>query len=84
MFPALPPLVGVDPETARRIRKRINAFLAVRKSPEYSSAWRLWYLGHIERMPDEPNPVDLTVSKRAWESSVQQWRSALRRIAPAQ
>ena len=84
MFPAPLPPADVDPDTARRIRKRINGFLAVRRSPEYSNALRLWLLGHIDQMPDEPNTVDMTLSKRAWESSVQQWRNALRRIAPAQ
>ena len=84
MLPAPPLPADVDPDAARRIRKRINGFLAVRRSPEYSNALRLWFLGHIEQMPDEPNPVDMTLSKRAWESSVQRWRNALRRTAPAQ
>ena len=83
MLPAPPLPADVDPDAARRIRKRINGFLAVRGSPEYSNAMRLWSLGHIHQMPDEPNPVDLTVSKRAWEASVQQWRRALRHVATA-
>ena len=79
-----PPPVPVDPTTARRIRKRTNGYLAILRTPEYNGALQLWLSGHIECMPSEPNPTDLTVSKRAWESSIRQWRFALQRIVAAQ
>ena len=84
MLPIPPPIPPLDPTSARRIRKRTNGYLAILRSPEYAGALQLWFGGHIERMPDEPNPADLTVSKRAWEASMQQWRLALQRIVASQ
>ena len=67
--------------TERRVRKRTNAYLAISRSPEYNTVLRLWIAGHVTLLPPEPNPVDLTVSKRTWERAIQQWRSELQRIA---
>ena len=67
--------------TERRVRKRTNAYLAISRSPEYNTVLRLWIVGRVTLLPPEPNPVDLTVSKRTWERAIQQWRSELQRIA---
>ena len=67
--------------TERRVRKRTNGYLAISRSPEYRTVLRLWIAGHVTHMPAEPNPADLTLSKRMWERAIQQWRSELRRIA---
>ena len=68
-------------DTERRVRKRTNGYLAISRSPEYNTVLRLWIAGHVTHMPPEPNPADLTVSKRTWERAIQQWRSELQRIA---
>ena len=70
----------MDSTTARRIRKRTNGYIAVKRSPEYSVVYCLWQEALIGSMPPEPDPADLTVSKRSWELSVQTWRSELKRI----
>ena len=71
---------GLDSTTARRIRKRTNGYIAVRRSLDYIVVYSLWQEAQIGSMPPEPDPADLTVSKRSWEWSVQIWRSELKRI----
>ena len=57
----------------RRIRKREAGVAFIRRSPEYVLAT----VRDLPR-PKTPDPTDMTLSKRAWERSVQLWRSALR------
>ena len=81
-MPALaPPYTIPNPDTTRRLRKRINSFTAILRTPEYHAVYSLWSHGQIHIMPWSPDPFDLTVSKREWEASVQAWRNELKRIA---
>ena len=66
---------------AHRIRKRTNGYNAILRTPEYAAAQRALAEGRIPTMPPEPNPNDLSVSKRTWETTVQQWRLSLQQIA---
>ena len=59
----------------RRIRKRESGVACVRRSPAYVLAT----VRNLPR-PRTPDPTDMTLSKRAWEKSVQLWRCALRGI----
>ena len=70
-----------DSINANRIRKRTNGYLAILRTPEYNAAQRALADGRISRMPTEPNPTDISISKRTWESAMQQWRNELQRIA---
>ena len=76
-----PPYIVPNPDTARRLRKRITGFTAILRTPEYHAVYSLWTHGQINIMPWTPNPYDLTVSKRDWEASVQAWRNELKRIS---
>ena len=80
-LPHAPPYAIPDPHIVRRLRKRINGFIAILRTPEYHTVYGLWTQGYITTMPHVPDPADLTVSKRAWESSIQAWRNELQRIA---
>ena len=64
-----------EEERARRHAKRFAGLCAVKKTPAYI----ITTLRQRQR-PTSPDPYDDRVSKRAWEKSMQQWRSALRRI----
>ena len=68
------------PDTARRLHKRLNAYFAILRTPEYHVAYSLWTHGHIPSMPWAPDPFDLSVSKRRWEASIQTWRNALQQL----
>ena len=78
--PHAPPCGVPNPHIVRRLRKRFNGFTAILRTHEYHTVYCLWLEGHINTMPYEPDPADLAVSKRAWESSIQTWRNELRRI----
>ena len=58
----------------RRVRKRTAAFLKITSTTEYTAS--LFF--QPQDRPRMPNPVDLKIGKRAWELSVQEWRSALK------
>ena len=58
-----------DPiELERRLRKRHNVVRFVTRAPTYL------VLRAQGLNPIEPDPADLTVSKRRWERAVQDWR----------
>ena len=59
----------------RRIRKREAGVAFIRRSPAYILAT----IRNLPR-PRTPDPTDMTLSKRAWERSVQIWRCALREL----
>ena len=70
-----------DIVNAHRVRKRTNGVDAIKRSPEYTYARRALAEGRIESLPVEPDPTDLTVSKRKWEAGIQHWRRTLQQIA---
>ena len=74
------PYVIPNPHIVRRLRKRFRAFTHILRAPEYHTAYGLWIEGYLATMPNEPDPADLTVSKRAWEASIQAWRNELQSI----
>ena len=80
-MPPGPPEAMPNPHIVRRLRKRFCAFAHILRTPEYHIAYGLWIEGQVATMPPEPDPADLTVSKRAWEASIQAWRHELRHIA---
>ena len=59
-------------EWARRFRKRAAAVAHVHKSEDYQRA--------ICR-PPSPDPTDVSISKRNWESQVMEWRRVLKNAA---
>ena len=64
-------------DLARRLRKRLNAIEAVKRTPEYKDA----YVYDGGSLPTTPDPTDLTITKRGWESSVIKWRAMLKRLS---
>ena len=64
-------------DLARRLRKRLNAIEAIKRTPEYKDA----YVYDGGSLPTTPDPTDLTITKRGWESSVIKWRAMLRRLS---
>ena len=61
-----------DPiELERRLRKRHNVVRFVTLAPTYL------VLRAQGLNPIEPDPADLTISKRCWERAVQDWRNLL-------
>ena len=67
-------------DTERRLAKRITGYCAILRTREYYAVYCLWHQGRIDTMPAEPNPYDLSISKRAWETSVQHWRNELKSL----
>ena len=68
------------PEEKRR--RRGNAIAFIKRTEEYSQA--LIYCSRDGRgAPEPPDPNDLSVSKRAWERGVQQWRREIRQVLAA-
>ena len=79
-YPGRPQL---NPEAYWELRraKRYRAVEAIRRTPEFTRAFNVTSWIPNSSMPPEPNPDDREVSKRTWESSIMQWRAALRTIA---
>ena len=65
---------------ARQLRKRRNAVLYIRRTGEYRAY--LWALSQGLAAPMRgPDPEQLPpISKRDWETGIQNWRHALRQI----
>ena len=61
---------------ARRLRKRRAAIAHERRDP--GTILLRILVPHL--LPVEPDPYDRTVNKRAWERSVQDWRSELKEL----
>jgi len=77
------PIPEATPEEwERRNRKRTASVAAIKAMPEYDQVVQLRARGEMkqEDLPLTPDPDDETTSKRSWETSVMQWRSALRRL----
>lgn len=64
----------------RREEKRQSAVLSIKALPEYIELRGSRARGEpgAEAVPGTPDPTDHTVSKRAWECRVMQWRNALK------
>ena len=73
------PQVVHENDEARRLRKRRAAVEAVKNSPEYAFCSAL-DLSMVGAGSPEPNPEDLTISKRSWEAAVMAWRNGLRDV----
>ena len=65
-----------DEDWARRLRKRMAAVAHVKSTIQYRICERNDLLVHARFQPD-----DRTVSKRAWEISIQRWRRTLKLMA---
>lgn len=68
----------------RRVAKRMEGVAAIKRTPEYTQA-RAQGLRDASNVdfPLTPDPTDVTMSKRTWESKVQSWRQDLRGCAAA-
>ncbi len=68
---------GESPEEtcARRLAKRVEGLSSLQRRPAFILA-----VLHGVELPAAPDPYDLSVSKRAWESEMQRWRAALREV----
>ena len=86
-LPLLQRHIKVAPENSPRTkrRKRLNAVIAIIRTPEY----KYWSVSQCLRNPtvsDDllrtcgamPDPFDLSVGKRRWETGIQTWRKALK------
>jgi hypothetical protein len=64
----------------RREEKRQSAVLSIKALPEYIELRSKRARGEpgVDAVPGTPDPTDHTVSKRAWECRVMQWRNALK------
>ena len=71
------PLVDLGEQVLRRRKKREDVVAAVQSTVQYHTA--------KQRHPDldarQPNPADITISKRAWESAFRAWRRYVRSVA---
>ena len=73
------PNTGCAEETwQNRMMHREEGVRAIKRTPEYIAAT----CAHVQR-PRTPNPTDRTLSKRAWERSVQVWRKSLKEVGAA-
>ena len=62
-----------------KVMKRRAAILHIRSTPAYQRYARLQDVYSINGIP-EPDPTDLSMSKRKFETSVMQWRNRLRTL----
>ena len=70
--------VAVEDQLARRTIKRWNAYIGVRRSEDYINAYAFF---GPSLMPDAPNPfAGDTLSKRAWEKRMENWRHELKAL----
>ena len=84
----------MEGEWARRERHRCAGFAAICKARECQAIWLIppsdSFVEHLARGdPDRlsallnlrhPSPFDRTLTKRAWEREVQEWRRELREL----
>ena len=76
---------GKRPATvwAERRRHRRNCLHFLVASADFHAVdWSIW-MGIVrpDEVPPLPNPEDPSISTRQWETSVQDWRRAMRRLA---
>ena len=67
---------GVENIARLRRAKRFAGLCAVKRSPAYI----LTVSRRGRQRPRSPDPYDLSLSKRSWEKSMQDWRASLRKI----
>ena len=72
-----------DDDWERRVDKRLSAVAITKNSAEYQtmihrhrSAQRSGIT--LSDLPETPQAADRTVSKRRWETQLQQWRAAIK------
>ena len=68
---------GESPEEtcARRLNKRVEGLSSLQRRPAFILA-----VLHGVELPAAPDPYDLSISKRTWETEMQRWRAALRAL----
>ena len=69
-----------ESDDGRRLRKRRTAIEAIKTSQDYIELLILLSIGKVDEnaRPVTPDCTDLRITKRAWESSVQEWRRKIR------
>lgn len=72
--------LGVSEQDLERRREhRRNGVVAVKRSAGYQALKKIQAEDFSVAAPQTPDPDDLSISKRAWEKEVQDWRDALRK-----
>merc|ERR1712137_583628 len=80
----LPP--ASEEDWQRRIAKRTGAVATIKGTAEYQAFFARGGASALAPgvpAPKTPDPQDRSVSKRNWESSVMEWRTALRDCVPS-
>ena len=70
---------ATEEDWTRRVEHRSNGVLYVKSTGSYQAMSRARASGRLREPPAPltPDPTDRTVSKRRWEKSMQEWRTAL-------
>ena len=71
------PVVDLGEQILRRRKKREDVVAAVQSTVQYHTAKQL----HPDLDARQPNPADITISKRSWESAFRTWRHYVRSVA---
>ena len=79
------PIEAGENDDDRRLRKRRTAIEAIKTSQDYIELLILMNIGKVDdnARPVTPDCRDLRIAKRAWESSVQEWRRKIRACVEA-
>ena len=83
-LPLLPPLSALVDASEHVLRRRVKRRLSVsmvKRSWEYLFAALLD--PELNAVGGAPDPDDITISKRAWDLALQEWRLSLRALAGA-
>ena len=70
---------ATEEDWTRRVEHRSNGVLYVKSTGSYQAMSRARASGRLREPPAPltPDPTDRTITKRRWEKSMQQWRTAL-------
>ena len=68
--------ISIEKSSDEKVKKRVNAVCFIRSTAEFQRYQEQLQDGLVTIIA-EPDPTDLTVSKRLWEKKVQQWRQEL-------
>ena len=72
-----------DDDWERRVDKRLSAVAITKNSAEYQTMIHRHRRAQrsgitLSDLPETPQAADRTVSKRRWETQLQQWRAAIK------
>lgn len=73
--------VASEKQWVRRHQKRLASVAAIRKTCEYCFCLGMGTGDHHSKRTPSPNPYDRSISKRAWENLIMQWRKDLKNLS---